>query len=154
MVVTCSANVGPTESRFPVLFEPDIESSWPPGLEVPETLVTLRGGTSSRVAIRVTNSTGHDIILRNRTVLGKLQQVKSVTPLEVKMREEVESTEDPVLHANEGEQQIKQPVPVLQQCRSETAGPPPDVDLRDLSEDQKMVVINMLREEADSFSKK
>ena len=65
VVVTCSANVGPTESRFPVLFEPDVESPWPPGLEVPETLVTLRGGTSSRVAIRVTNSTEHDIILRN-----------------------------------------------------------------------------------------
>ena len=69
------------------------------------------------------------------------------------MREEVESTEDPVLHTNEGEQQLKQPVPVLQQCRSETTGPPPDVDLGDLSEDQKMVVINMLREETDSFSK-
>ena len=36
---------------------------------------------------------------------------------------------------------------------SETTGPPPDVDLGDLSEDQKMVVINMSREEADSFSK-
>ena len=157
VVETCSAKVGLTESRLPVLFEPDIESPWPSGLEVPETLVTLRGGTSSRVAIRVTNNTEHDITLRDRTVLGKLQQVKSVTPLEVKLREEVESTEDPVLHANEltveGKQQLKQPVHVLQQCRSETTGPPPDVDLGDLSEDQKLAVINMLREEADSFSK-
>lgn len=35
----------------------------------------------------------------------------------------------------------------------ETSNPPPDVDLGDLSEDQKTVVMNMLREEADSFSK-
>ena len=32
VVVTCSANVGLTESRLPVLFEPDIESPWPSGL--------------------------------------------------------------------------------------------------------------------------
>ena len=73
------------------------------------------------------------------------------------MREEVESTEDPVLHANElsveGKQQLKKPVHVLQQCRSETTGPLPDVDLGDLSKDQKIAVINTLREEADSFSK-
>ena len=73
------------------------------------------------------------------------------------MREEVKITEDPALHANklsvEGKQQLKKPVHVLQQCRSETAAPPPDVDLGDLSENQKIAVINMLREEADSFSK-
>ena len=38
-------------------------------------------------------------------------------------------------------------------CQSETSNPLPDVDLGDLSRDQKTVVLNMLREEADSFSK-
>ena len=32
------------------------------------------------------NTTEHDIILKNRTVLGKLQLVKSVTPLEVRKK--------------------------------------------------------------------
>ena len=57
------------------------------------------------------------------------------------------------INKDEGKQQLKQPVHVLQQCRSETTGPSPDVDLGDLSENQKIAVINMLREEADSFSK-
>lgn len=86
MVVTCSPNTGLTESRLPVLFESDVESPWPSGLEVPETLVTLRGGASSQVGIQVRNTTDHDIILKNRTVLGKLELVKSVMPLEVRKR--------------------------------------------------------------------
>ena len=49
MVVSCSSNTGPTESRLPVLFEPDVESPWPSGLEAPETVATLRGGTSSPI---------------------------------------------------------------------------------------------------------
>ena len=88
IAVTCSVNTGPTESRLPVLFEPDVESPWSSGLEVPETLVTIRGGASSPVRIQVRNTTDHDITLRNRTVLGKLQLVKSVTPLEVRKRED------------------------------------------------------------------
>jgi len=51
VVVSCSVNTGPTEPRLPILFEPDIESPWPSGLEVPETLVTLRSGASSRIRI-------------------------------------------------------------------------------------------------------
>ena len=140
------------------MFEPDVESPWPSGLEVPETLVTLRGGASSRVGIQVRNITDHDIILKNRTVLGKLELIKSVTPLEVWKREEEESSADCVLHAEkllaEDEEQRKKPkVPVMQGCQSETSNPLPDVDLGDLSRDQKTVVLNMLREEADSFSK-
>ena len=55
VVVTCSVNTGPIESRLPVLFEPDIESPWPLGLVIPETLVHLKGGASSRVGIQVEN---------------------------------------------------------------------------------------------------
>ena len=95
------------------MFEPDVESPWPSGLEVPETLVTLRGGASSRVGIQVRNITDHDIILKNRTVLGKLELIKSVTPLEVRKREEEESSADCALHAEkllaEDEQQRKKP---------------------------------------------
>jgi len=36
----------------------------------------------------VDNPTKHDITLKGRTILRHLQQVKSVTPLEVKLKEE------------------------------------------------------------------
>ena len=42
---------------------------------------------------------------------------------------------------------------VRKKCQSETSNPPRDVDLGDLTEDQKIEVVNMLKEEADSFSK-
>ena len=79
MVVSCSVSTGPTEPRLPVLFEPDVESPWPSRLEVPETLVTLRGGTSLHIRTQVKNTTDHDITLKKRTMLGKLELVKSVT---------------------------------------------------------------------------
>ena len=86
VVVTCSVNTGPIESRLPVLFEPDIESLWPPGLVISETSVNLKGGASSHAVIQMANTTEHNIILKNRTVLGKLQLVKSVTPLEARKK--------------------------------------------------------------------
>ena len=41
----------------------------------------------------------------------------------------------------------------MKRCQSEVSHPTPDVDLGDLTEDQKIAVATMLREEADSFSK-
>jgi len=158
VAVTCSVNTGPTESRLPVLFEPDVESPWPSGLEVPETLVTIRGGASSRVKIQVRNTTDHDITLRNRTVLGKLQLVKSVTPLEVRKREDGESSADCIPSSDKSSEEgedfgLQSDATVRKKCQGETSNSPPDVDLGDLTEDQKIAVVNMLKEEADSFSK-
>ena len=82
VVVSCRATVGPI-GNIPVLFEFDADSSYPTDLEIPETQLTVPGGSTCRVNIRVNNPTRHDIILRGRTVLGYLQQVKSVTPLDV-----------------------------------------------------------------------
>ena len=91
-------------------------------------------------------------------MLGKLQQVKSVTPLEVKKKEEEENSVDHVLHTDrsstEVEQQRRQPEPPpdMQEYQTKTGDPFPDVDLGCLSEAQKVTVMNMLREEAESFS--
>ena len=87
VIVSCCAAVGPV-SKIPVPFELDPNHSWPSGLEIPETQVTVAGGSTCRVNIRVDNTTKHDIMLKGRTILGHLQQVKSVTPFEVKLKEE------------------------------------------------------------------
>ena len=158
IVVSCSVSTGPTESRLPVLFEPDVESPWPSGLEVPETLVTLKGGTSSRIRIQVKNTMDHDITLKKRTMLGKLELVKSVKPLEVRKKENEERSADCSRPANnsseEGEEVRSQSdTPAMKRCQSEASHSTPDVDLEDLTEDQKIAVVTMLREEAESFSK-
>ena len=85
--VTCHANTGPLERKTPVLFEPLSEFELPYGLALSETLLCADKGSSSRLNVKVCNTTNHDIHLKGRTVLGHLQLVKSVTSLEVKLRE-------------------------------------------------------------------
>lgn len=85
--VPCRANTGSVERKMPVLFEPDMEQL-PSGLQISDTLLSISRGTSSRINTSVSNTTCHDIILNKRTVLGRLQLVKSVTLLEVKYRDQ------------------------------------------------------------------
>ena len=35
----------PDTNKIPVLFEPDPEQSWPTGLDIPENLTSIAGGT-------------------------------------------------------------------------------------------------------------
>ena len=62
VIVSCRAAVGPV-SKIPVLFELDPNHSWPRGLEITETQVTVAGGSTCGVNIRVDNPTNHDITL-------------------------------------------------------------------------------------------
>jgi hypothetical protein len=78
--VSCRVNTGPLGKPTLVLFEADENGQWPPGLHVSDTLLTAMTGKSSRVEVEVKNTTKHDIILRNRTVLGRVQLIQSVTP--------------------------------------------------------------------------
>ena len=140
-------------SKTPILFELDPNHSWPSGLEIPETQVTVTGGSTCRVNIRVDNPTKHDITLKGRTILGHLQQVKSVTPLEVKLKEEnslsihaeePQNVDMPDICANEGS---------FTTCEEQSRSYIPDIDTEDLTEEQRLIVRKMLVEEAESFSK-
>ena len=66
-------------------------TSGPSGLLVQETLLSLKPGKSSRIKIEVINTTNHDIILPNGTPLSQLQLAQSITPVQVKLKEKVES---------------------------------------------------------------
>jgi hypothetical protein len=64
--------------------------SGPPGLIVHETLTSVKKGKSTIMQVQVTNDTVHDIVLPGRTVLGSLELIRSVTPIEVKLKENVD----------------------------------------------------------------
>ena len=66
--------------------------------------------------------TNHDIVLKNRTVLGKLQLVKSVTPLEVVHKELPEQKEADLSEGTEPESILVND--------SDLEAFDPDVDLR------------------------
>ena len=143
--ISCRANTGPLTNSIPVLFEPDELESLPHGLEVPEALLTLTKGKTSRVDIEVHNTSNHDITLKGRTVMGRLQLVQSVTPVEV----------NAVPQAPEKAQQCHTPAPGG--IPNATTGTVPthiqEMDMKGLTSDQIRVATEMLCEEADSFSK-
>ena len=82
--VNCRGNTGPVRETTPVLFEPDELAPCPDGLTVHETVTTVAQGLMSYVKMDVIY---HDIVLRKHTVLGRLQLVTSITPVEVKLAE-------------------------------------------------------------------
>lgn len=85
----CRANTGPIHSKTPVILEPDelATCTWPTGLAVHESLTTIKKGNATILPITVTYSTDHDITLPGRVVLGHLQLVRSVTPVEVRFKD-------------------------------------------------------------------
>jgi hypothetical protein len=129
----------------PVLSEPNEEANWPSGLTIQETLTTIKMGKSSIIDIPVSNTTGRDIVLPKRLELGRLQLVRSVTPLEVKLSDEgTEYKENSPADKSETS------------CKSNSNGPKeskvPEVDLSDLTTEQQRQAREMLCQEEDAFA--
>ena len=145
--IACHVNIGPIESRVPVLFEPNPEHPWSDGVHVPQTLVTVsRGG---RINIQVENTTSLGATLRKRKLLGQLHLVRSATPVKVTKRDTCDG-HDPdsvqVARAKASE------TPVDQQNHPEELGFVPEVNLDGLSEKPRDIVDKMLAEGAESFA--
>ena len=101
MNISCRVNHGPIASRTPIIFEPDELHPWPSGLVIPEKLLAVKQDKSSQIEIEVTNTTKHDILLPNRTVLGRIELVQSVTPVEVKFKEWPKAQTEPKWKVNQ-----------------------------------------------------
>ena len=142
--VPCRANTGPIQRKTPVLFEPDELAQWPPGLDVHEGLTVVKEGNSTILNVTVTNDSDHDIVLPGRVTLGRRQQVRSVTPVAVKLKDPVEESyeqEDPF----EENSVPKQSGSIS--CEI------PEVDLSGLTIKQREQAEQLLREEADAFAR-
>ena len=86
--VSCRANTGELDKRTPVIFEPDEAVPWPDGLSIPEAVLSFKPGKSCTVSVEVTDMSKRDISFQGRTVLGRLEPVRSVTPLKMKLVQE------------------------------------------------------------------
>ena len=74
------------DRNIQVVFEPNEEETWPSGLSVPETLLRIKGGSSNQIKLEVRNDSNHEIVLKNRTLVGRLELVCSITPVDVKCK--------------------------------------------------------------------
>ena len=119
------------------------------GLEVQDTLLNLKGGKASKIGIEIRNTTRHDINLRSRTVLGRLQLVQSVTPVEVRVKNDHINTEQPSVSESSDF--------VLSETHDCTPTNLPDhlkdVNLNELTSEQRILASQLLTEQADAISK-
>ena len=147
--ISCRVKTGPIDHKLPVLFTPE-ESCWPEGIEVTERLLSVGMGNSQRVEIPIYNSTSANISVPGRTVLGQLELVRSVTPVEVKrvereMSDAQETSETGPDSTSERPDDAPAPAPPALDFISQ-------IPLGDLTEEQRVKALRLLRESADSFA--
>ena len=141
--ISCRINDGPIASEIPVVFQPEENPDFPNGLVVSESLFSLKPGKKSVVKFQVQNISNHDIVLPKRTVLGGIQLVQSVTPLDVKLKENSLSSEPNRNVSVKGEIVVDEDIPShIKQIK-----------LDGLTESQKRSALKLLCEEQSSFSK-
>ena len=160
MSISCRVNHGPIVNQTTVIFEPDELSLWPTGLFIPEKLLAIKPGKSSQIKIEVTNITKHDILLPKQTVLGRIELVQSITPMEVQFKEwpKTQTSQDFKKGASGPKPSTKTETSVNEISQQQGTGtePPPhikEIDLKGLTEEQCKLTIDMLIEEQDSFTK-
>ena len=133
--ISCRVSHGPIASCTPVIFEPDELHPWPSLLLIPEKLLDVKQSKSSQIEIEVTNTTKHDILLPNQTVLGRIELVQSVTPVEVKFKEWPKAQTEHKLDSE----------PTESKPQVTTSDPPSHIkgiDLGDLAEEQRKLAID------------
>ena len=141
--ISCRVNHGPIDSEIPVLFDPEENEELPYGLVVSESLLSLKPGKSSVVKFEVKKVSKHAIVLPKRTFLGRIQLVQSVTPLDVKLKQDVSYPEVDRNDRVKNETVSNEDVPdYIKQ-----------INLDDLTDIQKQSALKLLCEERDSFSK-
>lgn len=138
--VECRVQTTPFHEDTTLLFEPDVNPRWAEGLEFCDTLVKLRKGIKPFIIVAVQNPTDHDIVLAGRTIIGTVQPIQAVYPAAV--FEQSRSTPSTTVSNVEVEEE---------KPSSDVWDPP--VDLSHLSEPEREVVREMLRDESASFSR-
>ena len=150
--VVCHVDVGPLEMRVPVLFKPNPECPWVVGLEVPEALTVVSRG--ARVSIQVNNPSNRAIVLKRRTVLGTLQMVRSISPMDViQSKNTNDNTEELKCGGTEVDVSVNSIGSEEKLRGNRNSDGLPEVNLEGLTNKQKWKVQQMLKEEADSFSR-
>ncbi|XP_065068251.1 uncharacterized protein LOC135693652 [Rhopilema esculentum] len=152
--ISYRSKVGLISRPTPMLFEPDNELSFPSGLEVHESLLTLKRENCDKVGIYVINTSAHDITLKGRTEMGFLQPVRSVTPVELKFKDhnEMDKEENPKELKSTRNEQYRTSQRQLEADEKLATDVIPKVTLGNhLSEEQKRSVQQMLYEERHAF---
>lgn len=148
-LVQACAHSGPLEEDM-VMFVPEQKLDWPEGVSAAEVLVTLRKGSSSRTLIPILNNTKHNIILGKRISLGHLEPVKGFYPALVQQDNgELNSSR---VCCTELKTESKGGAAQEESGKVDEKWDPP-VPLDHLTDEQRVRVKHMLREECKAFAR-
>ena len=117
-------------------------------------VISIPKGKSFRLNIEIYNPTEHTISLSSRTVLGCVELVKSVTPLELKLKSEQRCDRE---ESSSLDTKTRSSVEIEAKTASSEIDNKNEVflkqfDLSSLSPEQKQSVSKILLEEAESFA--
>ena len=127
--------------------ENDISRSLPNGIEIEDSLLYLKHGNCVKVHLFVTNASLHDAVLKNRTIIGTLQLVRSVTPADVKWKDPGKNQEQVSKNS-----QVAKPPEESDESAAYQEGTVPDVVLNDnLTDEQRETIHQMLISERSAF---
>ncbi|CAH1276865.1 GIN1 [Branchiostoma lanceolatum] len=139
--VRCRLPTGSVEEKQTVLFEPQEGGSWPTGLELESVLTSV--SSTGIIKVPVSNGNQYDVHLPARTVLGQMELIRSMVPVE--LRKVAEEAKQPTTPVQVNTAQMESDAP--DDCWD------PPVDLSHLNDEQRKVAKQMLREECGAFSK-
>ena len=147
IILSLHADVGPIKTSIPVMFEPEDSPYMPQGLVISATVCAIKSGKSSKVSIEVANTTARDIQLPGRTVLGQLNLIRSITPIDI---QEHCSKADTDLNV---QQEYYKPKQVPNRDYQTIPEHVKDISLAGLTEEQKAAAIKLLIDEQQVFAK-
>ena len=134
---SCNHNISSTRRTIPVIFLPDL--NWDSNLILAESLTYFKPNRAPFVKVPVFNPTNYKISLKSKSVIGTIEQISAVIPLNF--------------------ENIKVP---SESSPSDTAGAKndfapkekwlPGVDLSHLPEEQRIKVQKLLTEECEVFA--
>ena len=141
--VPCRVTIGPISSTSPFIFGPTTDiKQWAPTLEISDSIINIKN-TTACIQVTIHNAGNHDIVLKGRTLVGSLEPIRSVTPLEVKLRSDNERKEN--------DDEKKQLIHSISSTECNTILD--DIQLNNLDEEKTNTVMEILVDEKSVFAK-
>ena len=145
------AHVGAQFAGESLLFVPSVSSQLPEGLVIQEGLVTVSEERFAYIPVSVANTSKLDIALIPRTILGHLEEIKTVYPVTVESADNTAEAETVKQNTEQYHIQLNEITSDSQPIHKPAQWDPP-VKVDHLNEDQQQVVRQLLREECHAFA--
>ena len=160
--IPCKANIGNLSQTQPMIFQQE-ETELAEGLDCADSIIMMKKGVNNYFKVPVVNSSDHDIILKKNMIMGRLEPITSLVPLEVELHQHsakvssikanLEDTEEVQVmekqQKSDGNSSLMN-IPTVERQQKILS----KIDLSGLTSKQREMVKNVIREEREVFSER